>query len=369
MRLIRLEISGVRNLASVAIDCATGLNLFVGPNGAGKTAILEAIHILARGRSFRSPTAEPVIRRGVDSLLVRARFNDEHRGLLSAGVLRQRGNRVELRLNELPERRLSEVATLMPIQLMLPDSADLVFGAPQERRRFVDWGVFHVEPSYLDKLRSYQRTLRQRNSLLRALKRPRSSAVELELATWTERLAIQAGHVDLARQHYLARLFPSVLDVLAQLNPTIELTISYRRGWREDSTLNDCLREGAARDVKFGFTHFGPHRGDLNLAVAGAPASTTLSRGQGKVVASAFRLGQAELTNRMAGRQSLFLIDDVGAELDAAHNERFFRALEVAGNQVFASATSVASLGSAFAGCRQVFHVEQGSCHPIDTKE
>ncbi len=184
MRLIRLEISGVRNL-SVRCDrlLPRTLNLFVGPNGAGKTAILEAVHLLARGRSFRSSTgrvghstrAEALIGSRCDSMM-------SIEVSVSVGLVKHRGNRTELHLNEVPERRLSEVARLMPIQLTLPDSSDLVFGAPQERRRFVDWGTFHVEPSYLDVLRDYQRALHQRNALLRYLKGQQSASTERRAA-------------------------------------------------------------------------------------------------------------------------------------------------------------------------------------------
>jgi DNA replication and repair protein RecF len=370
MRLTRLEISSVRNLSSVSIDCAPGLNLFIGPNGAGKTAILEAVHILARGRSFRSATIEPVIQVGAESLMVRARLIDEHRGQVAAGIVKHRNNRTELHLNEATERRFSDVARLMPIQLMLPDSSDLVFGRPQERRRFIDWGTFHVEPSYLDQLRDYQRVLHQRNALLRSLKGQRSDSMERELAVWTGRLIVLALEVDRARRSYLDRLFPVVTAQLGELAPDLELTLAYRTGWREGSTIEECLGEGVPRDVKFGLTHYGPHRADLRLAIGGTAAAATLSRGQAKVVASALRLAQAAVTSDIGGRQSLFLIDDVGAELDAAHNERFFQALEATGSQVLATATNAMALGSAFAGPgRQLFHVERGSCHPIDTKE
>ena len=305
MRLIRLQIAAVRNLSSVAIDCARGLNLFVGPNGAGKTAILEAVHLLARGRSFRSSMVEPIIQRDANALLVRAQFDDEHQGRLSAGVVRQRGNRIDLRLNETPERRTSEVARLMPIQTTLPDAANLVFGAPRERRRFVDWGTFHVEPSYLDELRDFQRTMHQRNSLLRRLK-DRQTLADAELAVWTKRLVVQGERVNATRQRYLERFLPLVRARLHSLDQTIRVDISYRRGWRENLTLEDSLREAQSRDVKFGLTHCGPHRGDLHLDIGGRPAAATLSRGQAKIVASALALAQAEVTNQVAGRRSLF---------------------------------------------------------------
>ena len=370
MQLIRLEISGVRNLSSTSIDCSSGLNLFIGPNGAGKTAILEAVHLLARGQSFRSKSAEPVIQHGSDSLMVRARFDDEHRGLVAAGIIKHRGNRTELRLNEAPEKRLSELARLMPIQLILPNSSDLVFGPPIERRRFIDWGTFHVEHAFLEQLRDYQRVLQQRNALLRSFQGQSTHALEGELGVWTRRLVELGLCVDSARRVYLSSLVPVIRKKLEALSLTVNLDLSYRSGWREGLSLEDSLRDGVARDVKFGLTHSGPHRGDLRLSVEGDSAAATLSRGQAKVVASALRLAQAEITNTVGGRRSLFLIDDVGAELDATHSERFFRALEETGSQVLATATSATPLSSAFEGRgRQLFHVERGSCHPIDTRE
>ncbi len=177
------------------------------------------------------------------------------------------------------------------------------------------------------------------------------------------------NQVDASRRGYLEALSPLILAKLRELASGFDVTLSYRSGWREGETLEDCLGEGEARDVKFGLTHYGPHRADLRVMIGAEAAATTLSRGQAKIVASAFRLAQAALTSEVAGRRSLFLIDDIGAELDAAHNARFFRALEAMDSQVFATATSDMALGLAFAGPkRQLFHVEQGACHPIGTE-
>lgn len=369
MRLTRVEVSGVRNLSSVAIDCVSGLNLFVGPNGAGKTAVLEAVHLLARGRSFRSATIAPVILHGKSSLVVRAVLHDECRGEVEVGTEKYRDGRSVLRIDGNPERRVSEVAHLLPIQLMLPDTSSLVFGGPPDRRRFIDWGTFHVKPSYVDELRGYQRALLQRNALLRTAK-GREAGLAPELRAWTGRLIELANTVDRLRRDYLGALFPVVSDKLRDLGLGFALGLAYRQGHREGSSLEDCLRESYARDVRFGTTHCGPHRGDLQLSVGLERASATLSRGQAKIVASALLLAQAELTTRVGGRRSLFLIDDIGAELDARHNELFFGALEAMDCQVFATAATEVSLGAAFPGRRRrLFHVEQGCCNSVETKE
>jgi DNA replication and repair protein RecF len=366
MRIKRLEIAGIRNLASVAIDCGDGLNAFVGANGAGKTAVLEAIHILARGRSFRSAAIGPVIQHGLDRGTVRARLVDEIRGDISIGLVRHRSDRSEIQIDGRPERQLSAVARLVPIQLFLPNSSELIFGSPKERRQFLDWGMFHVEPDYIDHLRAYQQALEQRNALLRSMPTREDSR---EIQAWTEQLTRYAELVDAARRRYLRRLGPSILEHLERLSPGLGISFDYRSGWRDDATLEVCLRESRDRDVKFGLTHYGPHRADLKVTVGATPALTTLSRGQGKVVASAFRLAQAAVTQELSGRNSVFLIDDVGAELDARHNSNFFGALKAMDSQVFATATTEHVLASSFAGrSGRLFHVEQGSCRPLDTE-
>ena len=366
MRLTRLEVAGVRNISLLSIDCNPGLNLFVGPNGAGKSAIIEAIYLLGRGRSFRSSSIVPLIQHGAETLRVGALLEDAQRGTANARLVRHLDGRSELRLNDRAEKRISQIARLMPMQLMLPDASSVVFGGPEERRKFVDWGTFHVEPSYLEGLREYQRVLQQRNAILRAAN-GRETGLAKESDVWTSRLIELALGVDRSRRGYLELLVPAIAAQLKALAPELSVEVSYRSGWPEAVTLEESLSEGLSRDVKSGVTNCGPHRADLRLDAGPGRAAATLSRGQAKVVASAMRLAQAQLTSDLGGRRSLFLIDDVGAELDQPHNERFFRALEALGCQVFATATVALPLSNAFAGAqRQLFHVEHGACHPIN---
>jgi DNA replication and repair protein RecF len=280
--------------------------------------------------------------------------------------MRYRSNRSEIHVDGRPERQLSAVARLIPVQLFLPNSSELIFGPPKERRQFLDWGMFHVEPNYIDQLRAFQLALGQRNALLRS-SGDRGDAEEV--AIWTNQLVTHALIVDQSRRHYIERLVPAIQAWLHRLSPGLDVSLAYRSGWRDEATLEVCLRESFDRDVKFGLTHCGPHRADLKVTVGSAAALTMLSRGQGKIVASAFRLAQADVTHDLGGRNSVFLIDDVGAELDAEHNARFFEALTVMDSQVFATATTEHVLGSSFTRrSRQMFHVEQGSCRPIGTE-
>jgi DNA replication and repair protein RecF len=369
VRLTRLEISGVRNLSRVVIGCSNDLNLFVGANGAGKTAILESIHLLARGRSFRSGAIGSVIQHGASVLHVAADIQDEQRGEVNVRFSKAHSGAVELLINGRAERKISEIARLVPIQVMLPDGSTLVLGAPEERRRYLDWGTFHVEPSYVGTLRGYQRVLQQRNASLRALKVHRSDGVS-ELDVWTTRLAELGVAVDTMRRRYLVQLLPAIARQIAAMSSDLAVAIMYQPGWPDGQTLAESLRECWSRDVNSAVTSRGPHRAELRLEVGSERASAIISRGQAKIIASAMRLAQAEVTAQFGRRRSVFLIDDIGAELDGTHSERFFAALGRLRCQVFATATEASRRTETFRGDDvRLFHVEQGKCWPQATEE
>ncbi|MFU8813859.1 MAG: DNA replication/repair protein RecF [Pseudomonadales bacterium] len=351
----RLDIHDLRNLTAVRLDLAPGLNYFYGDNGAGKTAILEAVHLLARGRSFRSHQTLDLIRRGADEVRVVATVEDEHRGRQTLGIAKSRRNRTELRINGEPGRRLSEAALLLPLQVMVPSLSDLVFGSPVERRQWLDWGTFHVKPDYLRLLRSYLHALRQRNAALKAVAAKRLP--EEGLGVWSEEVVGFAELVTSEREAYLEELRPLLMQAVAALMPGLELQMVYRRGWPEGS-LRKVLSDSLAKELKSGSTHSGPHRADVELRISGMPAGASLSRGQGKALASAMMLSQSRLLMQTARRSSVFLIDDVGAELDVQHSERFFSMLSELDVQIMATSNSPPS--QPLGGETAMFHVEHG---------
>ena len=356
MRFNRLEVSYFRNLSTVAVDLAPGLNTFYGDNGAGKTALLEAVHLLCRGRSFRTQKTQTLIQNGADQLVVRGVLEDEARGPTTLAISKDRRARTEMRLNGEVERRLSEVARLTPLQVMLPDIAELVFGGPAKRRSWLDWGTFHVKPSYLDSLRQYLRAVKQRNVLLK------DNVDANTLRPWHEEVARLGERVTADRLDYLEDLLPHFTAVLAELAPGLNLEIHYRRGWGRDESLAKLLAESNPREVKYGSTLWGPHRADVQIRIDDAPAGAVLSRGQGKLVASALQIGQASLLAESEQRSTVFLIDDAGAELDLAHNARFFGLLERLGGQILATTTR--QPGQDQASATGVFHVEHGAVTP-----
>ena len=366
MILERFEAENVRNIAAARVDLCAGLNVLSGSNGAGKTALLEAVHLMIRGRSFRTRSIESMIRHGSEALTVRASIRSLSRGETKVGLVKDRKKNTQLHRNGVAVTNASEVAALLPVQVLLPDLADLVFGSPATRRQWLDWGAFHVKHEYLGMLRDYLRAIRQRNTALKAGDR---EAVEL----WGEQAGELGERVADARQQYADMINKHFTVTLSTLSPGLNVSLRHEPGWRGESLVNE-MRLHAPRDVKLGSTQAGPHRGDVRIEIVptskhtmSQPAAQVLSRGQGKVVASAMQLVQAQHLSSTMETSSLFLIDDAGAELDGEHRDRFFGMLRDHDYQILATTTDSDWLSAGYHGVnRALFHVEHGHIEPVD---
>ncbi|HEX7080980.1 MAG TPA: DNA replication/repair protein RecF [Gammaproteobacteria bacterium] len=350
MPLERIRVDGLRILKDVDCRLHPERNYFFGPNGAGKTSLLEAIYLLGRGRSFRTRQSRRLVQHGRESLSVYA----EHRG--AAGDVQRIGvgvgpDGLEYRIDRRAGVGVTDVARRVRVDVIDPSLHKLVEGGPSERRRFIDWGVFHVEPSYLDAWKRYRRVLGQRNAALKA------QAGTEQLATWNRAL-IDAGEVvHRAREEYVERLARAVTEVGGRLLGS-RLEITYRPGWRLGLGFAEALAEAGERDRAFGHTQVGPHRADLVVSVDGVPAADEASRGQQKLVAAALIAAQIRETHRAAKADVVLLVDDPAAELDRHALGRLVTEIEALPCQLVITGLSPEGL-PVEAGC-PVFHVEQG---------
>ncbi len=376
MQFQSFHIERVRNLAAAAAELGPGLNLFIGPNGAGKTAILEAIHLLARGRSFRTPRLSHLLTQGTKELLIRSAVDLGHKTpeISKVGLIKRFRGGTDLHINGAKEPRLSVLARQLPIQLMLPNVSDLVFEGPSERRGFLNWGVFHVKHDYGGLSQQFNKVLKQRNVLLKGCS-GRLSSVTPELDVWTAQFVELAQQINSHRHTYIGEWQPYFEAVLAKLDSELAVNLSFDPGYlspdesasealdseKSGALLVKLLSENLAREVKYGATQIGPQRADIKLTIGDAPANAVLSRGQGKTVALALLVSQAQHLMESKNQRSAFLIDDVGAELDGDHNRRFYQLLDEMNCQILATSTDMPVLGDDFPMQDvRVFHVEHG---------
>ncbi|WP_237068141.1 DNA replication/repair protein RecF [Microbulbifer guangxiensis] len=313
--LNRLVVSGFRNIGHADLTLYPGVNLFYGVNGSGKTSVLEAVHMLASGRSFRSRQHQPVIQAGQERLTVFGQIQ----GGVSIGVERTRHEGGRIRINRESAQSSSQLASLLPLQLVNSDSFAALEGGPGVRRRLLDWTVFHVEHRYLNSLKEYQIALRQRNALLR-----RGKIDHGQLGIWESRLVSAALAIDQLRQKVFEELAAATRLLLQDLppSPLQDIAIRYRRGWRQDADLAASLLASRDSDLALGHTRVGPHRADMVFTVEAQPAQSILSRGQQKMLVCALRTAMAQVVSG-SRNAPVFLVDDLPAELDERHQALF----------------------------------------------
>jgi len=356
MGLEHLRIDGVRCLSEVVLDLHPRRNYLWGPNGAGKTSCLEAIYMLARGRSFRLRQTARLIQHGRERLsifgIVRRGDDDPSHRL---GIEFAEG-RLNSRIDGEPAASQAEMLRLLPVHVIDPRLHHLIEAGPSERRRYLDAGVFHVEHEFLRGWRHYRRVLGQRNAALKG----RASNAELD--AWTEPFVRAAAAVDAARSDYVEALRVIAADEARALIGH-EIRIDYRPGWGRDMDLREALGACRDRDRGLGFTQVGPHRADLRLEFDRGGVRETASRGQQKLVAAALVIAQVRLFEGRTGRRSTVLVDDASAELDHAAQGRLKGALDSLESQQILTGLSVEALGPD-AGY-PVFHVEQGKVLPV----
>ncbi|MCE8017254.1 DNA replication/repair protein RecF [Halomonas sp. MCCC 1A17488] len=329
MLIERLAFTGLRNLEAFDLTPSPGINLIVGRNGSGKTSLLEGLHILAMGRSFRTRQLRHVIAHEADEMTLFARLGGEPP--LPIGVRRSRdAAELEMRMGGERVSRLAKLIEALPLQLVNPDAFRLLEGTPAGRREFLDWGVFHVKHDFYDAWRRTKRALKHRNALLRHGRMDANS-----LAAWEQELAVWGERVDLLRREWMAGFVPVFEETLGSLIDLPEMQLRYSRGWDKQRPLRDVLEQGRATDQQMGFTQNGPQRADLRIRLGRRPAVEVLSRGQQKLVVSALKLAQGRLLERVTGHGCLYLIDDLPAELDAEHRRVFCRLLESMRCQAF----------------------------------
>lgn len=346
LRSIRLQ--HFRCFDSVDLELDPRLTLIHGPNGSGKTSLLEAMFLLGRGRSFRTSRLDFAVRHGEASFAIAGLVEGSNVSFplqlehANGETLAQvRGQRVS---------SLAELSTAFPVQVIEPGVHKLIEEGPVRRRRFLDWGTFHVEPGYLAYWQRFHRALRQRNAALRARVNPD------DLEPWTEALATAGERVSEARARYLADSQSHLATAAAELVGR-DVSLTYVRGWAGRS-LREALSDASGVDYQRRVTSVGPHRADLQIAVDGSPARDVVSRGQQKLLSAGLLLGQIEFHIARQGLHPTVLLDDPAAELDGTSVQRFTDRVFHLGTQLVLTSLSAALASSQRPG--RVFHVEQG---------
>lgn len=322
-RIHNLQLTQFRNIQQASLTLSPGLNVIVGDNAAGKTSVIEALWVLASGRSFRTNKPQQLIATGHNDTTIFCELErlEQHHKL----GLKRTKSALELRMDGQTLAKQSEMARYLPIQLLTPESHRLLEEGPKARRQFLDWGCFYHYPLFLQAWRDYQRALKQRNQSLK------SQLPTQQIQLWDNTLIQAAEQISQSRAEYLTQLEPFIVDYIQALMPELkpEFEIKFYPGWpASHADYQACLNEQLRRDLQMGHTQYGCHRADIKIKINQQEPLVALSRGQQKLFVCALLLAQAQFHQGSTGDSVIMLIDDLPAELDKTHRQTLLALLE-----------------------------------------
>ncbi len=371
MRVSRLELTDFRNYQQLQVDFDPGINVLVGPNGQGKTNIVEAVAYLATFTSHRVATDTALVRAGADHAVIRSMIQHDARSVgLDVQINPGRANR--LQVNRAPVKRVRDAMGLIRAVMFAPEDLGLVKGDPAARRRFLDHLLVQSSPRYAGVLSDYEKTLRQRNSLLRSAAKSSSrderETLRSTLEVWDNRLVtfgadVMAGRVNVLESimEPTARAYARVAAVrndvgLAYVPARIQ---GARTADEFAAALRETLQEVRAEEFARAVTVVGPHRDEVEMTLNGLPARGYASHGESWSLALALRLASYEVLRDGASGDPVLILDDVFAELDHQRRARLAEFASDAPGQVLITAAVSGDVPDGVRGVR--FSVDSGS--------
>jgi DNA replication and repair protein RecF len=372
MTLKRLLIKDLRNLKAVDICPSSRINLFYGENGSGKTSVLEAVNVLALGRSFRGHKHKTLINNGETAFVIFGKVASHDGVDLPLGVSRRTDGSSSFKVNGIVVSSIADLANAFPVQVINSDAFLLLDGPPSVRRQFMDWLVFHVEPTFFQLWKDCQRCLKHRNTILR---RDRMAGLKVpnqaELRSWDQELIYLTEQIHVLRERWVERCNKVFYQLIEDYVGIKGINIGYSTGWDSHKSYADALEEATGRDFQLGYTHVGSNRADLKIRVDSHNASELLSRGQQKLLVCALKIAQGFVFSEATGRKTAYLVDDLPAELDVGNRKLLANWLGVMGTQIFVTGVDAAPLLETWHDMPELeiklFHVEQGNVKEVGT--
>ena len=376
MRIERLYADGFRNLSAFELHPHPRFNILEGGNGQGKTNVLEALYVVGGLRSFRTTRLSECITFDRDGGAVAARV--ERQGSHSDLGVELARKRTKAFVDGKSIGRGSDYLGRMTVVLFSTEDLRLPGGEPVARRRYLDRTIFNHHAGHIDSMRRYDKSLAQRNALLRGAQ---GRQIDLSLLEVLDEMVADSGTVlSHQRSQFVEHFGRDVAEHFSELAEAgLSAGLRYRCKGRVDdemgieqrrTALSEELFEGRERDRRRGFTGSGPHLDDLVLMMGDRPAKTHASQGQCRALILAMKIAEIRSLEKRLSETPILLMDDVSSELDRKRNQALMSHLDALGGQVFLTTTDTQHV--ALTAPRSVFHMLAGaliSQHDVGAEE
>ena len=323
MWLQKLSLINFKNYSEAELNLSAAVNAFTGNNGAGKTNLLDAIHYLSLCKSYFNPIDGQQIKHNHDFFMVQGLFDkDGKEEVIACGL--KRGQKKQFKRNKKDYQRLADHIGLFPLVMISPNDISIIIEGSEERRRFIDNVISQTDPEYLDELISYNRSLQNRNALLRQI--AVSGKYDPELLEIYDEQLIVSGNKIFSKRRTFMELFTEIFNnhyrYLSEEAESVEMLY--------DSPLlradfGDSIKQALERDRALERTTVGIHKDDLIFTIGGMPLKKFGSQGQQKSFLIALKLAQYTFLQQQKGFKPLLLLDDIFDKLDESRTRKLMK--------------------------------------------
>ena len=330
MHLKRLSLINYKNFSEIEFDFDAKINCFVGKNGIGKTNILDAIHHLALGKSYFNPLSIQNIRHGEDFFVIDGTFEKQNRTENIVCSLKK-GQKKVLKRNGKIYDKFSEHIGFIPMVIISPSDTDLITEGSETRRKFIDGVISQLDSNYLQKIIQYQKTVSQRNALLKYFALNHVFETET-LSIYNSQLDELGNDIFEKRKKFLEEfcpIFNNYHRIITNAAENVQLV--YQSDLFSDNLIS-LLEQNINKDRALQYTSVGVHKDDLSFEIENYPIKKFGSQGQQKSFLIALKLAQFEYVKKQSGEKPILLFDDIFDKLDET---RVAKIVEMVNNNEF----------------------------------
>ena len=357
MYISSLELADFRNIVSLHMEFSQGTNILYGENAQGKTNILESLYMISTTKSHRGVRDRDMIRFGMEESHIRSL-------IMKGGIdyrvdMHLRKNKSKgIAINGQRIRKASALIGLLHIVFFSPEDLGIVKNGPAERRRFMDMELCQLDASYLHNLNQYNKTVENRNRLLRDMYQ--FPDLQDTLSIWDDQLINYGRQIIESRRGFISDLNEIVGDIHSKLSGNREhLTILYEPNTEADE-FEEKLRRSRERDIHMKSTSVGPHRDDFSFMDRDTDLRRYGSQGQQRTCALSLKLSEIDLVKKVIGHRPVLMMDDVLSELDSGRQNYLLST--IGGIQTFITCTGLDEFVNNRFKIDQVFRIESGTC-------
>ena len=357
MYISSLELADFRNIASLHMEFSQGTNILYGENAQGKTNILESLYMLSTTKSHRGVRDRDMIRFGREESHIRSL-------IMKGGIdyridMHLRKNKSKgIAINGQRIKKASELIGILHIVFFSPEDLGIVKNGPAERRRFMDMELCQLDASYLHNLNQYNKTVENRNRLLRDIYM--FPDLKETLDVWDAQLVNFGSKIIESRRRFILDLNGIVGEIHGKLSGGREhLSLLYEPNTAAED-LEERLRFSRERDIHMKTTSTGPHRDDFSFMDGEIDLRRYGSQGQQRTCALSLKLSEIDLVKKMIGHRPVLMMDDVLSELDSGRQNYLLNT--IGGIQTFITCTGLDEYVNNRFRIDQVYRVENGMC-------